>query len=230
MTSTRTSNNSRYHRSWKKSREEIEPRRGRTNDGTSCQSRERKQAESPSKKSTVVKAKWGLSHPVRHRRRSQATLSAGRHQPGWRDVDARARAHKTPRPRARHLSAGPMRARPCPGCACRHSLNRLISDDQLTPNVVSGVQTSPRSPAWLDLGKGGQVAAESGARARVDFRWRPTASDVYRWRRAVTTYDYQWFEHPDVAYVPSPAVVSRTRITSPRRSFTFSRSAVSGRV
>jgi hypothetical protein len=123
-----------------------------------------------------------------------------------------------------------MRARPCPGCACRHSLNRLISDDQLTPNFVIGVQTSPRSPAWLDLGKGGQVAAESGARARVDFRWRPTASDVYRWRRAVTTYDYQWFEHPDVAYVPSPAVVSRTRITSPRRSFTFSRSAVSGRV
>jgi hypothetical protein len=184
------------------------------------------------------KLSGGLSHPVRQCVRSSPSPTSKpgdtqRGSPPTRLARRRRSCARTQNPlgaRARHLSAGPMRARPCPGCACRHSLNRLISDDQLTPNVVSGVQTSPRSPAWLDLGKGGQVAAESGARARVDFRWRPTASDVYRWRRAVTTYDYQWFEHPDVAYVPSPAVVSRTRITSPRRSFTFSRSAVSGRV
>lgn len=46
-----------------------------------------------------------------------------RHQPGWRDVDARARGRaNSPESRSgSHPVLSPLpRARPCPGCACRH--------------------------------------------------------------------------------------------------------------
>jgi hypothetical protein len=156
----------------------------------------------PVQKSTVVKA--GLSHPVRRCGRSSPPPTS---KPGdsarvaTNPAGARAPAHKIPRG-SRASSAAAIRAslagvRVPP---LTHSLdtrfNRLISDDQLTPKVVSGVQTSSLACRSAVVPLPGSISAKAvksrpkAARVRVDFRWLPTASAVYRWRRAVAA-DYR---------------------------------------